>query len=162
MKAINRILFIAIITIVTSCATGNKFAKQHNESSIPADLRSNGHVLLVMQYSGGMMGGRDNRAIRRFMDKHYGAPYEMVTPEQLESNAYSDTNEYRYVIGNSGSGLMVTETNMQTGAGPSRAYTDQVIFDRKANKRLPPTGVLAPSFAAGIKMFAEYMGKNKE
>lgn len=159
MKKTLLIPTLLIIICASGCATGNKFRKQHNPASIPADLRSNGHVLLVSRYEGGMMGNRNNRAMKKFLSKHYGAPFELVSDEEMKSSKYSDVNKYRYYItGNTGNQLNVTEISRTMST--SRSYTDQVIIDRKENKPLPPTNVLAPSFAAGIKMFAEYLGKN--
>jgi len=153
-------LSLGIGIICTGCATSGKFRRQHAKSSIPADLRSPQYVLLVIRDEGRWLSARDNRAMNRFMKKWYKAPFELIYESQLRDSKYADTDKYRYYITMScDNGLTVTRTGNHMSS--STTYCDQVIFDRKENKMLPSTGVLAPGFATGIKMFAKYMGESK-
>ena len=158
----NRILYLSLtfMVICCSCATSGKFRRQHAESSIPTDLRNPKYVLLVLKDEGGWLSGRNNRAMNRFMTKWYKAPFELINEKNLADPKYADTDKYRYYItSNCDNAITVTRTGSH--ASSSSYYCDQVIVDRKEDKKLPSTGVLAPNFATGIKMFSAYMGKSK-
>lgn len=153
-------LLLGFGIICSSCATSGKFRRQHAKSSIPADLRNPKYVLLVIEDVGRWLSPRDNRAMKRFMTKWYKAPFELIDEKELDDPKYADTDKYRYYITSScDNSLTVTRIGNHTSS--STTYCDQVIFDRKENKMLPSTGVLAPNFATGVKMFAKYMGESK-
>jgi len=158
----NHILYLSLtfMIICSSCATAGKFRRQHAESSIPVDLRNPKYVLLVIKDEGRWLSGRDNRAMKRFMTKWYKAPFELINKKSLDDPKYADTDKYRYyIIESCAYSITVTRSDIHTSS--STTYCDQMIVDREENKKLPSTMVLAPSFATGIKMFSQYVGKSR-
>jgi hypothetical protein len=101
----------SLIIILASCSAAGKFKHYYDPNSIPADLKKDGYVLLVLKQDVGGFRGVQNRGVNKLMRRHYGAPFEMVSTEDLKNTKYDDTNKYRYIIGRDfNSGLVVTTT----------------------------------------------------
>jgi hypothetical protein len=154
----------SLIIILASCSAAGKFKHYYDPNSIPADLKKDGYVLLVLKQDVGGFRGVQNRGVNKLMRRHYGAPFEMVSTEDLKNTKYDDTNKYRYIIGrNFNSGLVVT-TNRPMGNGGGtftthREYHEETIFDRKENKAFPSIGYPSASYSLGMKGFSKFMKK---
>ena len=161
---ISSIGIIALMVILASCSAAGKFRRSYDPASIPADLKKDGYVLLVLKQDVGGFRGIQNRGVRKLMRRHYGAPFEMVSTDDLKNPKYDDTNKYRYIIGrdfNSGTVVRTTQS-MGTGGGSfttHREYHQETIIDRKEGKAFPAIGYPSASYSLGMKGFSKFMKK---
>lgn len=153
-------LFILTIFLV-SCSAASKFRRNYDTRSIPADIKKDGYVLLILKQDVGGFAGIQNRGIKKLMRRHYGAEFEMVSLEDLKNTKYDDTNKYRYILARDfNTGTVVTTTNFGSNGGSMtthREYHEETIFDRKENKALPSFNYPTRSYSLGIKAFAKFM-----
>lgn len=167
-KAIFAIIgMLTLMTFLVSCSASGKFKRSYDSRSIPADIKKEGYVLLVLKQDVGGFRGVQNRGVKKLMRRHYGADFEMVSASDLKDPKYDNTEIYRYVIGRDfNSGLVVTTqqsmATMGVGGGAMtihREYHEETIFDRKKNKAFPSIGYPSASYSLGMKAFAKFMKK---
>ncbi len=167
-KVIIAVLIIPCLAILlVSCSAAGKFKRYYDPNSIPADLKKDGYVLLVLKQDVGGFRGIQNRGVKKLMRRHYGAAFEMVSTSDLKDPKYDNTDKYRYLLGRDfNSGLVVTTQQsmavMGVGGGTMtthREYHEETIFDRKENKAFPSIGYPSASYSLGIKAFAKFMKK---
>ncbi len=96
----------------------------YNPASIPADIKKDGYVLLVLKQEVG--GFREYRTVKlkNLCAGIMALRFEMVSTDDLKNTKYDDTDKYRYAIGrdfNSGL-LMTTRRSTGTGAGTSTTH----------------------------------------
>ena len=149
---------------LASCSAAGKFKHSYNPNAIPADLKKDGYVLLVLKQEVGGFKGTQNRGVKKMMRRHYGAPFEMVSTDDLKDPKYNNTEKYRYIIGRDfNSGLVVaTTSSMGSGGGTMtthREYHEETIIDRKLNSAFPSIGYPSASYSLGMKAFAKFMKK---
>ncbi|WP_276502718.1 hypothetical protein [Terrimonas pollutisoli] len=155
-------ILILVITLA-SCSAAGKFKRSYDSRSIPADIKKDGYVLLVLKQDVGGFRGVQNRGVKKLMRRHYGAAFEMVSPTDLKNTKYDDTDKYRYIIGRDFNTGWVVTTNQPMSAGGTftthREYHEETIFDRKENKAFPSIGYPSASYSLGMKAFAKFMKK---
>lgn len=157
----------ALLIFLASCSAAGKFRRYYDPNSIPADLKKDGYVLLVLKQDVGGFRGIQNRGVKKLMRRHYGAAFEMVSAEDLKNTKYDDANKYRYIIGRDfNSGIVVTNQQsmkvMGAGGGTMtthREYHEETIYDRKENKAFPSIGYPSASYSLGMKAFSKFMKK---
>ena len=158
------ICLLALVIFLASCSAAGKFKHNYDPNSIPADLKKDGYVLLVLKQGVGGFSGIQNRGVKKLMRRHYGAAFEMVSTDDLKNAKYDDTDKYRYVIGRDfNSGLVATTKQSMGNAGGTftthREYHEETIFDRKENKAFPSIGYPSASYSLGMKGFSKFMKK---
>lgn len=166
-KMLNATGLFILIVFLASCSAAGKFKRNYDTRSIPADIKKDGYVLLVLKQDVGGFSGIQNRGIKKLMRRHYGAAFEMVSTDNLKDPKYDNTDVYRYVIGRDfNSGLVVTTKQsmavMGVGGGTMtthREYHEETIFDRKENKALPSINYPSRSYSLGMKAFSKFMKK---
>ena len=159
-------ILILVITLA-SCSAAGKFKRSYDSRSIPADIKQDGYVLLVLKQDVGGFRGVQNRGVKKLMRRHYGAAFEMVSASDLKDPKYDNTEMYRYIIGRDfNSGVVLTRQQsmavMGNGGGTMtihREYHKETIFDRKENKAFPSIGYPSASYSLGMKAFAKFMKK---
>ncbi len=165
--SISSICIFTLIILLASCSAAGKFKRYYDPNSIPADLKKDSYVLLVLKQHVGGFRGIQNRGVRKLMRRHYGAAFEMVSTDDLKNAKYDDTDKYRYIIGrdfNSGTVLTTQQSMKVMGVGGGtmtthREYHEETIFDRKENKAFPSIGYPSASYSLGMKAFSKFMKK---
>jgi hypothetical protein len=162
MKFQHSIFACVVLAVLASCSPAHKFSKAHDPSSIPSDLKKDGHVLLVINQEEGMFKGTQNRRVEREMKRHYNGAFEMVSWTDIAKNPkYDDLEKYRYAICRNDTGpRILTALRVEDNPAKQRRYLQDHIFDRKQNEFLPTMGYFSPAYAMGMEAFAKFM-KNK-
>ena len=153
-------LLVAVIgmsALLVGCSSTKRFAKYHHPNSIPADIKKNGYVLLVIKQDIGTIDRKVNRYVDKYMRKFYGAPYELIDYNELKSEKYADTDKYRYSI--MGNYAHSNQADYINDRGQRRSLTvfDMYIRDRKTDIQFTPTGVQQKNFGLLMKDFAKFM-----
>jgi hypothetical protein len=150
--------FLILPLILNSCSPKGKFRMEHNPAAIPADIKKDGHILLVLKAEGGWFSKTQNRGVQKLMLKHYNGAFEMVSAEDLKNiSKYADTETYRYLINRDEKNKWVAKSKSSTGTSTAE-YAELIITDRKTNE-VAHLGSQSASYSLGIKGFAMYMKK---
>ena len=159
------VLFVILSVFFLSCSGNNKISNNLVSGSIPGDIKDSRYVLLVQRTEGAGAGHVNNMAENQ-MKKYYKGRYEFIDAKDIMNNPkYADKSVYRYVVKeNTGEGFAIITTHQgppDASYGPSRIdYHDQIIYDRKEDKVLRATGLMAHNYAQGIMFFAKATNLN--
>jgi hypothetical protein len=156
------ILFLALSLFFSNCSPKGKFRMEHNPAAIPADIKKDGHILLVLKQEIGWLSKKQNRGVQKLMQKYYNGAFEMVSVNELKDDAkYTNTEIYRYLINRDEKNKLVVKEKDFSGPRTStttREYAELIITDRKTNE-VAHLGSRSASYSLGIKGFAMFMKK---
>ena len=154
-----------LIFVFITCNVTNVKAQKINSDGIPPDFKCSGCILLIIKKDKGELPLNYNKYIEKNFKKDYSGEYEMVTWEDLDSNAkYQDKSIYKFVLSDQMQKDR-TKTTLAKGfsGGRETSYTYSVgikyqIYHREENKSYPNLGHFTNS-AKAIKEVAEALDK---
>lgn len=138
-----------------------------NQEAFPKDLASSGQTLLIIKWQKNWGRGYDEKSLRILNEKleklvsELAVPAVAVTPEELDTEKYSDLTKYRYILRPYDQFTKHTETvRTKVQHAPTDVYltnnsstmTMELYFtDRKENKAYASTNYPVNDYRFGIK-----------